>query len=315
MFAPRIDGIDVYHGQGVVDWPTVKTACHGAGWAACKASQGIRFRDPTLDINRAGIAAAGFRYRGLYHWLSPNVDPIVQAQYFLACIGGNLGPNEFAMCDAEEAGITADQTLVWCQTVEAVTRRPVAVYTGVYTAGGSLWRDLRIFDGQRARVLAAYTTETEARALADPYGFDVWQSDGGATGTCPGVIGPCDLDYVENPIMFEVACGITTIPTVPPQPQEEDMALPIVTNAEQLYDSAPGVAKFALMDDGTLRHLGEDEWIVRGSVPGVPWTNAQISAAGAWAPPVPVVQAVQKALAVALTGTGSITLSLFGQAS
>jgi hypothetical protein len=63
----------------------------------------------------------------------------------------------------------------------------------------------------------------------------------------------------------------------PVQIQEDEM-LPIITNLEPTRGADAQVIKFVLMDDGRLRLLGEDEWIVRGSLEGFGWTNAQIAA-------------------------------------
>ena len=54
--------------------------------------------------------------------------------------------------------------------------------------------------------------------------------------------------------------------------------LPVITNLEPARGADAQVIKFVLMDDGRLRVLGEDEWIVRGSLEGFGWTNAQIAA-------------------------------------
>ena len=58
----------------------------------------------------------------------------------------------------------------------------------------------------------------------------------------------------------------------------------IVTNGEQWRTDAPGGAKFGLMDDGRLRHLGPSEWYARGAKAGWSWSNAEIDAAGWWTP-------------------------------
>jgi hypothetical protein len=71
--------------------------------------------------------------------------------------------------------------------------------------------------------------------------------------------------------------------STPPQ-QGADMAT-IVTNKEQFFTSAPNVAKFALMDNGQLRHLAEPEWHALGSPAGYPFTNAEIAAQGVWTMP------------------------------
>ncbi len=62
--------------------------------------------------------------------------------------------------------------------------------------------------------------------------------------------------------------------------EEDNEMLPIVTNAEQFGKFGPKVMKWVVMDDGTLRHLGEQEWMVRGSLDGTAWTNVQLAIAG-----------------------------------
>ena len=278
----RLDGVDVSHYQGVVDWPAVRAACARPDFAvaAWKVTQGVHTIDSTAARNRADAAAAGFRWRFGYHWLSPNVDGVAQARWFLQNFQG-IAAGEGVICDAEEAGITANQVLAFCQAVEGVTGRPCAVYTGVYVAGGSIWRDPRIFNGERIRWLAAYVAEARARAASQPWGFDIWQYS--SSGVVPGVPTRCDVNLVEHPIMADLACSVLVTPTpeppTPPTPTPtdiEDDDMPIVTNAEQLFNDRPLSVKWVVTSSGKLRHLDETEWIARGSEPGTPITNAQI---------------------------------------
>jgi GH25 family lysozyme M1 (1,4-beta-N-acetylmuramidase) len=274
-YTTRVDGIDVSHYQGTIDWPTVRAHIAGPGLAAWKVTQGTYTVDATATTNRQATAKAGFRWRFGYHWLVPG-DPIAQADWFLNHFT-NLQPGEGVILDAEQDGITEPKTLAWCQRVEAASGRPVAVYTGKYVAGGTIWNSTRIFNGQRARWLAAYEPETTVRHDALPYGFDVWQGDGGATGTFPGVAAGVDLNMVENPIILDLACAITATP----QPTQEEDSMDIVTNSETFLTSAPNVAKFVVKADGTLRHITYTEWVARGSLPGNPLTTAQILELGA----------------------------------
>ena len=266
-----------------VDWPTVRANCAtpDRALAAWKVTQGVASTDAFKDRNRTETVKAGFRWRFGYHWLTAVVDPIKQADWFLTHFLA-VASGEGIILDAEEAGITADQCLAWCERVEAVTGRPVAVYTGVYVAGGSIWRDTRLFNGQRIRWLAAYIGELRMKLAALPFEADVWQGDGGATGRFPGVTGGVDLNKVYNPIMLDLACGITAPPPVPSTPITDDGDEPvnICTNAEQFFNDKPNVVKFLVTSTGKLRHLSEPEWIARGSEPGVPLTNAQISTLG-----------------------------------
>jgi GH25 family lysozyme M1 (1,4-beta-N-acetylmuramidase) len=225
----RIDGIDVARYQKDVDWPTVRAACATPSMAvaAWKVTQGIAYVDPYATKNRQGAASANFRWRLGYHWLSPASDPIQQADWFLAHFDPQDG--EGCLLDAEEnsaaGNITEEAVVRFCERVEAHTHKPVAVYTGVFVSGGKIWRSSKIFNGQRIRWVAAYVQETRMRKLCEPFGFDVWQGDGGATGRMPGVVGPVDLNMVENRIMLDVACAIQ-----PPSPRPPD-PIPIPTSS------------------------------------------------------------------------------------
>ena len=210
----RRDGIDVSRYQKVVDWSAV--AATGCTWAATKATQGTGWVDPTFGRNRAGMAVAGFRHRGLYHWLSPVglalrasksarlASARKQADHYLTTIG-RLKPGEFVLLDAEEEGITADMVVEWCRVVEAAQARDAAVYSGVYVAGGTIWRSAAVFNGKRPRVLAAYTTEARARKLSG--GWHAWQWTG--SGTIAGVTTLVDIDQVDDHAIFDRICGLT----------------------------------------------------------------------------------------------------------
>ncbi len=205
----RLDGVDVSHWQhdrGVIDWTIVAGATNG--WAACKLTQSTRYRDPSAPINRAGMRAAGIRQRGVYHWLSSTTDPAQQARWFLA-----QGPldDEFAMCDAEESGVTVGKVVAWCEQVEAVTGRPCVVYTGAFVDGGHIWQSLNVRNsiyGPRPMILAAYTSEARALALpgvaANPW--HAWQFTSSAS--VPGIVGRVDGNRIDDRPSFDRACGI-----------------------------------------------------------------------------------------------------------
>ena len=247
---PKRNGIDVSHYQGVIDWG--KVAGSGVVWAATKATQGTGFVDKTLSRNRVGMTEQRIKHRLFYHWLNPTnivlrasstarkADARKQAAHFLATIG-RLLPGEGVMLDAEQAGIRADQTLAWCEYVEAATGRPVAVYTGAYVAGGEIWKSPAIYNGRRPRVFAAYTSEARAKDHARPHKWDVWQWTG--TGEMPGVNGDVDIDQVDNPDIFDAVCGISSTPQ--PKP-EDDMGILFKVNdgdpAE--FVAAGGVARW-----------------------------------------------------------------------
>jgi len=275
----RLDGVDISRYQGIVDWAAVRAACARPDFAvaAWKVTQGQRTIDPTAARNRADAAAAGFRWRFGYHWLTPDVDGVTQARWFLENFQG-IGEGEGVILDYEEKGLSPDAALAFVTEVEKATGRPVAVYTGVYQ---NIWKDTRIFNGQRMRWVAAYVSEARVRAACQPYGFDIWQWS--SSGSVPGVSTRCDVNLVEHPIMADLACSVLVTPTpeppTPPTPTPtdiEDDDMPIVTNAEQLFNDRPLSVKWVVTSNGKLRHLDETEWIARGSEVGTPITNAQI---------------------------------------
>jgi lysozyme len=191
---PRADGIDVSQYQGVIDWAAVRSA--GLQWVGMRVCHG--YIDTQFARNRQGASWA--RHRLLYDYM----DPGGNADTFLATIG-QLQPGEAAMLDAEASGLTVADCVRWCEQVEHATGRPAVVYTGKYVSGGSIWSSPAIFNGQRARILAAYTSEAKARALAAPYGWDAWQWS--STGSIPGIGGNVDLNQVDNLAAFDRCCG------------------------------------------------------------------------------------------------------------
>ncbi len=84
-----IQGIDVSHHQGTINWTTVKNA--GLQFAFTKATEGVDFEDDKFDINMAGAIAAGVPI-GPYHFARVNsgetipTDAIDEADDFIAAI-------------------------------------------------------------------------------------------------------------------------------------------------------------------------------------------------------------------------------------
>jgi GH25 family lysozyme M1 (1,4-beta-N-acetylmuramidase) len=244
---PRFDGADISHFQheaGPVQWMPLRQA--PSTWFATKLTQSTRYLDPTAARSRAASFACGMVHRGLYHWLSSTTDPEQQAAWFLAK-AGVLGVGEFAMLDDEEAGVTVSKSLGWLEAVERVTRRPCAVYTGAYVAGGTIWQSTAIREsrfGPRPMILAAYTTEARARALpgVKSYPWSSWQYS--SNGPVPGITGRCDMNRVDDVAVYDRACGLTVVhhppievdPTPTPGPSgpiEEDALYYIVDVPER----------------------------------------------------------------------------------
>lgn len=209
------EGADISHYQneaGPINWQVLKNASVG-NYFACKATQRAGYLDPYFKINREQSQAVGFQFRLFYHWLSPTTEAAIisQVDHFLSKVG-HLDKGEGWMLDAEQNGITASNAIEFCDRVEQKLQRPGAVYTGAYVAG--LWTNTTLFNGKRARHLAAYTTEAKAKQLPGvaQFPWDFWQYS--SNGPVPGIVGRCDMNRIDN---NAILASITDI-------SEEDMS-------------------------------------------------------------------------------------------
>jgi|GEM_PF-5690683 len=75
-----IEGVDVSHHQGEVDWAGVSG--EGVSFAVAKATEGGDYTDPRFAENWQGIADAGIPFRGAYHFFRMTSSPSAQADNF-----------------------------------------------------------------------------------------------------------------------------------------------------------------------------------------------------------------------------------------
>lgn len=208
-FVQRLDGPDCSHYQpdaGPVDLSVTRSS--GSTYIAWKATQSIAYADPTFNTYRMISKAVGFHTIMMYHWLSSTTDPVAQADFYLSTVKV-FNPNEGAMLDAEEAGITVEKCLAWMERVESVTHLPCAIYTGIYVAGGTIYTDPRIRTskyGRRMVHLAAYVSADALTAILTRKGLidlpvDAWQWS--SNGPVPGITGRCDMNAILNPAGFK----------------------------------------------------------------------------------------------------------------
>jgi lysozyme len=98
---PVVEGLDVYGGDGTIDWTKVKAS--GREFAFMKATQGNYNKQSTFAANWTGSRAAGV-LRSPYHFFDATIDGVQQAQWFLGEInsaGGFLPGDLPAMFDIE----------------------------------------------------------------------------------------------------------------------------------------------------------------------------------------------------------------------
>lgn len=205
MAEAKIQGIDVSHYQGAIDWAAVAKA--GMAFAFIKASDGMSGIDPKFPANWSGARAAGLR-RGAYHFFRAPQDSERQAQRFLAMLGeeaGELPP----VLDFEILGdISADQGLRgakrWMDMVEQACGRQPILYTGPTFWQTALGGCSQL--GNHQLWIAHYTTSPQPILPSAWDEWTFWQYC--EKGAVAGIQGPVDLDYFHgNLTELDGLCG------------------------------------------------------------------------------------------------------------
>jgi lysozyme len=204
-----VDGVDVFDGQGAIDWAAV--ADSGVHFAMIKATQGTDDTQETFAANWSGARDAGVR-RGAYHFFDPTDDGAAQARRFLAAVGplapGDLPPMLDIECPdgdsdclgtgasgSAPAAAIAQRMWDWIDDVEAATATRPIVYTfatyfesnGIDTSGLDAYP---LFLAQPARVPPA---SAACVTVPDPWSkATMWQYSW--SGRVPGIGPTVDLD-------------------------------------------------------------------------------------------------------------------------
>ncbi len=197
-----VQGIDVSHYQGKVNWNEVAKA--GKAFAFIKATDGIA-SDPMFAVNWPNAEAAGFR-RGGYHFFRALSDPLRQANHFLRQVEddpGELPP----VLDFEMLGsASVDQALcaarIWMKAVEEATGRKPILYTG--PAFWSACLNSAMF-ANHPLWISHYTLAAQPRIPPVWKTWDFWQYS--EKGVVPGISGPVDLNCFNGTLMELDAFG------------------------------------------------------------------------------------------------------------
>lgn len=203
---PALHGVDVSHFQGSAFPWAAMVQQHGITLGCTKVSQGAGFVDPTWQINRDGMRAAGLRHRGLYHWLSAGVNLASQLANFRRI--GTLDVGEFVMLDIEENGLTVAEILAALELWEQTYPGRLIRYQGKFFANG----DLGIY-GRWPWWLPAYRSTILPTVLP----VTVWQWAGGAGGVNVPNVGNVDSNEIIDRARLERVAGYT----LPPSPLPE----------------------------------------------------------------------------------------------
>lgn len=194
-----LDGIDVSHWQGDIDWGQVRQ--DGIRFAFIKATEGTTFVDNRYADNRAAAEAAGVIV-GAYHFAQPGGgqgDAIAEADHYIdnaKLAGRNLLP----VLDLERHNNLSPRALRrWAKAWLARVEASLGVKSLIYTSP-SFWRDELgdptwfAANGHRLWI-AHWTTAEKPLTPAGNWGgngWTVWQYT--AQGSVNGIAGNVDRD-------------------------------------------------------------------------------------------------------------------------
>ena len=223
-----VEGLDVYAGDGAVDWSKVAGA--GRRFAFIKATQGDYNTQSTFAADWTGAAAAGL-LRSPYHFFDATVDGVTQAQWFLSELAqaGGIGngdlpplldlecPTASTQSGSDSAceysgnsgwappATVASRTFDWLDTVEKATGRTPIIYS--YPAW---FGDVGFSDGRLTHYPLFIATYADCAAVPAPWTTTAfWQYT--ATGSLPGLSGQADLDRYMGSI--DGLMGLTGTPS------------------------------------------------------------------------------------------------------
>lgn len=192
-----IEGVDVSHVRGTVQWDEVKKA--GKRFAFVKATQGVTFQDPRFKANRAGASAAGLLV-GAYHYAVFNVDAEKQVEYFLDYVGSvdrELPP----VVDLESGGFEGPtlppaEVVAWIhEFTEGIHKQTGRHATLYFDPGFWPYTGNSTQFGKRRLWIAHYASKPDPL----PPGWTTWTFwQYSSSGTVPGINPPVDLDVFNG---------------------------------------------------------------------------------------------------------------------
>lgn len=182
-----LEGIDVSHYQGDVDWTQVATE---KKFAICKATGGLSETDQKFTQNWEGIKAAGL-VRGAYHFYYPKDDPKKQAEHFINTVNleaGDLAPVlDVEVAQGEDAAEIDAGVKIWLEAIEAH-----------YGVKPIIYSDYSYLERELPEGFCDYPLWLADYATTEPKGVACWESwnmlQYSASGKVAGVNGDVDVD-------------------------------------------------------------------------------------------------------------------------
>jgi lysozyme len=206
-----LEGVDVSQYQGTIDWAMVQGS--GRSFAFIKATEGTTYTDPTFATNWAAAKTAGL-YRSASHYFHPNLDPVMQADFFLqtaAPASGDLPPAlDLEVTDGQSAAVITANAIQWLDHVAAATGVTPILYVSPTFVTGTLGSPAGLQNHATLLIASWGVTCPDVPAPFTTWAF--WQYS--ATGTVPGFATPgsVDLDQFNGTLadLQQLTIGTTT---------------------------------------------------------------------------------------------------------
>ena len=228
--AATLEGIDVSHYQGAIDWPSVAAA--GKRFAIMKVTEGQTYVDPGYASNHAGARAAALPVSA-YHFARPSSAPkdaVLQADWYAesaALLPGDLVP---ALDLEQTGGLSVSDLQAWVGAWLGEVYAKLGVRPMIY-ASPAFWAssmgDTTMFADQGYSVLWIAHWGTSSPTLPagnwGGHGWTFWQYS--SCGSVAGISGCVDLDRFNGSDLAGVTFGDgAQSPVAPPAAQPDPPA-------------------------------------------------------------------------------------------
>ena len=207
-FAARtyVEGVDVSHYQGTIDWSQV--ASSGRQFAFAKATEGQTYNDPTFTTNRSGAKGAGLHF-GAYHFARPDTsanDAKLEADHFAGVAGYHSGEIAPTLDLEDSGGLSVDQLRVWVDTFLQELKVKTGVKGTIYTSP-NFWKtymgDTTYFANHGYKLLWIANWDVSQPSVPGNnwggYGWTFWQWTDNET--VPGISVPVDGDRYNKQVV------------------------------------------------------------------------------------------------------------------
>jgi GH25 family lysozyme M1 (1,4-beta-N-acetylmuramidase) len=200
----RLEGIDVSHWQGTIDWSKVRAA--GKKFAFIKASEHTSFVDNKYQTNRSNAKAAGLKV-GAYHFARPDLgttDAYAEADHFIETADWKSGELRPVLDLEDTGGLSSSALQTWVKAFLQRIYDRTGVRAIIYVSpsfwsskmGNSSWFAQNGYD---ILWIAHWTTASSPSVPADNWGgrgWTFWQYT--SDGSVSGISGRVDLNRYKG---------------------------------------------------------------------------------------------------------------------